>query len=99
MVVGVEDEEYGQRVAATVSLKTDQNTSRKNLTLAELREALRDRMAKYKIPTILRVVQGELPKSGTGKVQKRILGPQYFPKNYRDLPEIQVWIKEQSSKL
>lgn len=99
MVVGVEDEEYGQRVAATISLKTDQNTTRRDLTLAELREDLRSKLARYKIPTILRVVKGELPKSGTGKVQKKILGPQFFPPNYRDLPEVQVWTAQSKAKL
>ncbi|KAJ5956644.1 hypothetical protein N7501_010923 [Penicillium viridicatum] len=99
MVVGVEDEEFGQRVAATISLKQDQKTTRKSLTIAELREDLRSRMAGYKMPTILRVVQGELPKSGTGKVQKKILGPQFFPPNYRELPEVQVWSSENKAKL
>ncbi|KAJ6021722.1 hypothetical protein N7540_007226 [Penicillium herquei] len=99
MVVGVEDAEYGQRVAASISLKTDQSTTRKNLSLSELREDLRSKIASYKIPTILRVVKGELPKSGTGKVQKKILGPELFPSNYMDLPEIQVWSKDKKSKL
>lgn len=99
MVVGVEDEEFGQRVAATVSLKTDQNTTRKGLTLADLRSDLRSKLAGYKIPTILRVIKGELPKSGTGKVQKKILGPQFFPPNYRDIAEIQVWSKEIKARL
>ncbi|KAJ5760482.1 hypothetical protein N7520_007638 [Penicillium odoratum] len=93
MVVGVEDEEYGQRVAASISLKTDQSTKRKALTLAELREDLRSKLASYKIPTILRVVNGELPKSGTGKVQKKILGPKLFPPNYKDLLGVSVWSK------
>ena len=32
----------------------------------------------YKMPTMLRVV-AELPKSPTGKVLKRVLGPEIFP--------------------
>lgn len=99
MVVGVQDEEFGQRVAATISLKTDQNATRKSLTMAELREDLRTKLAGYKMPTILRLVEGELPKSGTAKVQKKILGPKFFPPNYRDLPEVQVWRKDKSAKL
>lgn len=99
MVVGVEDEEFGQRVAATVSLKQDRNATRKDLTLAELRDDLRSKIAGYKMPTILRVVRGELPKSGTGKVQKKILGPQFFPSNYRDLPEVQTWNRQSKAKL
>jgi hypothetical protein len=51
------------------------------------------------MPTILRLVKGELPKSGTAKVQKKILGPKFFPPNYRDIPEVQVWSKEKRSKL
>ncbi|KAJ6115610.1 hypothetical protein N7523_006027 [Penicillium sp. IBT 18751x] len=99
MVVGVEDEEFGQRVAATVSLKMDQGMTRKSLSLADLRNYLREKLSSYKIPTILRVIKGELPKSGTGKVQKKILGPKYFPSNYRELPDVQVWSKENGSKL
>lgn len=99
MVVGVDDEEFGQRVAATISLKTDQNTTRQSLTLGELREDLRSKLTGYKIPTILRVVKGELPKSGTGKVQKKILGPQFFPPNYQDLPDVQVWSRDKRSRL
>lgn len=99
MVVGVEDEEFGQRVAATISLKTDPNTTRKTLTLAELREDLRTKLTGYKMPTILRLVKGELPKSGTAKVQKKFLGPKFFPPNYREIPEVQVWSKGKSAKL
>lgn len=99
MVVGVEDEEFGQRVAATISLKADQNTTRKSLTLASLRDDLRSKLTGYKIPTVLRVIEGELPKSGTGKVQKKILGPKFFPQNYRELPEVQAWSKVNRAKL
>lgn len=99
MVVGVEDAEYGQRVAATVSLKKDHASTRKTVTLEELRNDLRSKLATYKLPTILRVIEDELPKSATAKVQKKILGPQMFPSNYRDLPEIQVWEKRRVAKL
>lgn len=99
MVVGVDDLEYGQRVAASISLKKDQMSTRKTLSLAELRDDLRSKLAGYKLPTILRVIQGELPKSITAKVQKKILGPQLFPSNYRDIPDIQVWEKARNTKL
>lgn len=99
MVVGVEDEEFGQRVAATISLKRDHKVPHDGLTISRLREDLRSKIAGYKMPTILRVVQGELPKSGTGKVQKKILGPHFFPLNYRELPEVQVWSKQTQARL
>jgi malonyl-CoA/methylmalonyl-CoA synthetase len=99
MVVGVDDEEFGQRVAATVSLKRDRTAPNESLTISKLREDLRSKIAGYKMPTILRVVQGELPKSGTGKVQKKILGPQFFPPNYQEMTEVQVWSKRHQAKL
>ncbi|PLN85033.1 acetyl-CoA synthetase-like protein [Aspergillus taichungensis] len=89
MVVGVPDDEYGQRVGAAVSLK-DSSHSGKGL-LERIRHDLRSKLAGYKLPTVLRVVQGELPKSATGKVQKRILGPEYFPTGYRVDREVEVW--------
>ncbi|KAL5359099.1 hypothetical protein BJX96DRAFT_183556 [Aspergillus floccosus] len=97
MVVGVSDEEFGQRVAAAVCLATKH--CNKKLTLEALRTDLRDKLAGYKLPTVLRVVDGELPKSGTGKVQKKILGPLYFPSDYDSNPEVQVWRRTRSSKL
>jgi malonyl-CoA/methylmalonyl-CoA synthetase len=97
MVVGVPDDEFGQRVACTVSLKgaADTDVPLRKLSIEKLRQDLRARLAGYKMPTLLRVIEGELPKSGTGKVIKKILGPQFFPENLRTLPEVQVWDREQ----
>ena len=100
MVVGVPDDEFGQRVAAVVSLRTDKlaqdfykqsGRSPTQLNLDDMRSDVRSRLAGYKMPTLLRVIQGEIPKGGTGKVIKKILGPQFFPLTYRDDPEVQVW--------
>jgi malonyl-CoA/methylmalonyl-CoA synthetase len=87
MVVGVEDEEFGQRVGAVLAVK---NTS--GITLAKVRSTLRGQLAGYKLPTVLRVVEGEIPKGATGKVQKKILGPQLIPSpGYEEIPQVQVW--------
>ena len=100
MVVGVPDDEFGQRVAAVVSLRNDEvaqefyrehGRSAASLRLEELRADVRTRLAGYKMPTLLRVVQGELPKSATGKVVKKTLGPKYFPEDYVNDAEVQVW--------
>ncbi|KMU80602.1 acyl-CoA synthetases /AMP-acid ligases 2 [Coccidioides immitis RMSCC 3703] len=80
MVVGVDDDEYGQRIAAAVTLRDDEKIYRcrgngnagKKLTIYDLRRDLRSRLAGYKMPTILRVVEGELSKSATGKVVKKL---------------------------
>jgi malonyl-CoA/methylmalonyl-CoA synthetase len=86
MVAGVEDEEFGQLVGALIAVKGSTC-----LTLSQLRSDLRAKLAGYKLPTVLRVVEGELPKGGTGKVQKKVLGPHFFPPGYEAIPEVQVW--------
>lgn len=101
MVVGVADEEFGQRVAALLSLQEEElmdtfvethGNAEHMLTIADVRRDLRDRLAGYKLPTLLRVVSGELPKTVTGKVQKKILGPKFFPADYQTNSEVQQWV-------
>lgn len=93
MVVGVSDEEFGQRVGAVISLRQDRIPSLEHgqLTLQKLRTDLRGRLVGYKMPTLLRVVEGDLPKTASGKVLKKILGPKYFPKGYEVDYNVQVW--------
>lgn len=98
MVVGVDDTEWGQRVAAVVSLRDDQKVysyrglnDLKELTLDQLRHDLSDKLAKYKLPTLLRVIPSELPKTPTGKVSKKLLGPVLFPPHYTGVPDVQVY--------
>ncbi|KAJ3368013.1 Acyl-CoA synthetase member 3, mitochondrial [Kappamyces sp. JEL0680] len=68
--VGVSDEEWGQRVAVLVV------TSRA-LSLAELRDTLKARLAPYKVPSVLKVLQAGLPRNAMGKVNKKEL-QQFF---------------------
>lgn len=95
MIVGVADKEFGQRVAAAIVLKEGLDTSETEtghlLDLNQLRKDLESHLARYKMPTLLRLVEGELPKSATGKVSKKVLGPQLFPEDYRSLQDIQFW--------
>jgi malonyl-CoA/methylmalonyl-CoA synthetase len=67
-VVGVPDEEWGERVAAAIVLR-DGNS----LTLDELRTWAKDRLAVHKIPSRLAVVE-RLPRNAMGKVRKTALG-------------------------
>jgi malonyl-CoA/methylmalonyl-CoA synthetase len=66
-VIGVPDDEWGQRVTAMVELRGAQP-----LTLSELRDWLKDRLAPYKVPRDLRVVDA-LPRNALGKVNKPAL--------------------------
>ena len=93
MVVGVEDEEFGQRVAAAIVLQPIVS----ELSLDKLRSDLRSSLAGYKMPTLMRVVK-EIRKSPTGKVVKKVLGPEMFPPEGHS--DIQRWrSKERLTKL
>lgn len=63
-VVGVPDEEWGERVAVAVVTADGHE-----LTLETLREWGKDRLAVYKVPSLLRV-RSELPRNAMGKVVK-----------------------------
>jgi malonyl-CoA/methylmalonyl-CoA synthetase len=66
-VIGVPDDDWGQCVAAVVELRDGAA-----LSLAELREWLKPRVAPYKVPRDLRVVAA-LPRNAMGKVNKPAL--------------------------
>ena len=85
-VVGVVDEEFGQRVAAAVVL-SDRYSQR--LDINHLRNDLRTSLAGYKLPTVLWVA-ASLPKTAMGKVQKKTLVKQVF-ENEEFVGQIQVW--------
>jgi malonyl-CoA/methylmalonyl-CoA synthetase len=63
-VVGVADEEWGERVAVALELKPDET-----LSLAALQEWARPQLAPYKIPRALACVPA-LPRNAMGKVLK-----------------------------
>ncbi|KEF51963.1 uncharacterized protein A1O9_11953 [Exophiala aquamarina CBS 119918] len=91
MVVGVPDNEFGQRVAAVVTLRKDSSSTSTRPNLDGLRQDLRSGLAGYKLPTLLRVVEGELLKNATGKLVKKVLGPLYFPENDQQDVNARVW--------
>ena len=61
-VVGVDDEQYGQRLVAFVVLVPGAT-----VTAEELRTFVRDNLANYKVPRAIRVLD-ELPRNATGKI-------------------------------
>lgn len=88
-VLGVADEEYGQRVGAAVVTK---DLAESKVSLERLRQDLKDKLAKYKLPTLLRLFDLELPKGPTGKVQKKVLGETYFPSpGWSQDPNVESW--------
>ncbi|KAF7169623.1 hypothetical protein CNMCM5623_002245 [Aspergillus felis] len=93
-VVGLADEEWGQRVAAVVkqrpgvrylpvsntSLAKQELTSPQTepLELQSLRAQLKQEMAPYKIPTVLKIVDS-IERNAMGKVNKKIIVQKYWP--------------------
>ncbi|WP_067698974.1 acyl-CoA synthetase [Nocardia jejuensis] len=71
-VIGVPDEEWGERVHAVVICAPGAT-----LTIEELREHAKTLIAGYKAPRSLEIVDA-LPVSGTGKILKRDLRDQYW---------------------
>ncbi|SOJ54836.1 Long-chain-fatty-acid--CoA ligase [Mycobacterium simulans] len=72
-VIGVDDEQYGQRLAAFVVLEPDGTA-----TPETLKQHIRDNLANYKVPREIAVLD-ELPRGSTGKIlraelQSRISG-------------------------
>jgi len=67
-VVGVDDAEWGERVCAAVELAPGSR-----LTLPDLRAWAKERLAPYKVPRALSVVQA-LPRNALGKVVKPEVG-------------------------
>jgi acyl-CoA synthetase (AMP-forming)/AMP-acid ligase II len=66
-VVGVADDEFGQRLRAVVSLHPGADLSE-----AQLQEHVRTRLARYKVPREV-VFVDQLPRNATGKILKREL--------------------------
>jgi 3-oxocholest-4-en-26-oate---CoA ligase len=61
-VVGVPDETWGERVVAVVA------TASETLTERELQDAVRRRLARYKVPRVIRLLPA-LPRTPTGKLE------------------------------
>src|SRR5205085_1623769 len=70
-VIGVDDDEFGKRLAAFVVLRPGQSLSED-----ELRDFVKQNLARYKVPRDVAFVE-ELPRTPTGKVLKRKLREQH----------------------
>jgi acyl-CoA synthetase (AMP-forming)/AMP-acid ligase II len=66
-VIGVDDEQYGQRLVAFVVLEQDASA-----TIDTLKQHVRDNLANYKVPREITVLE-ELPRGSTGKVLRKEL--------------------------
>jgi acyl-CoA synthetase (AMP-forming)/AMP-acid ligase II len=72
-VIGTPDEKWGEVVAAIVTLKPDAE-----VTAEELIAHCAAHLAHYKTPKLVELKDGELPKGGTGKIDKKVLREPYW---------------------
>src|SRR5258708_26003250 len=72
-VVGGPDPKWGEIVKAVVVLKPG-----KTLTAEELIAYCRRSLAKFKVPRSVEFSDTELPKSGSGKILKRVLRERFW---------------------
>ncbi|KAL4751210.1 hypothetical protein BDW72DRAFT_98655 [Aspergillus terricola var. indicus] len=81
-VVGLPSEQWGQKVVAIVVLnpeivaKTGRNG--KPWGPLDMRRALKDRLAAYKLPSEMKVLEGAIPRNAMGKVNKKMLVKEVF---------------------
>ncbi len=69
--IGVDDEEWGQRLVAFVALEAGAQVQED-----ELKKWVRENLARYKVPREIYVLD-ELPRNATGKILKRVLRERY----------------------
>lgn len=76
-VLGVADDEWGQRVAALVTPAE----GHEDLKLKDLRDALKKEVAGYKVPTLMKVMRDGIPRNQMGKVNKKELVKEFEKKS------------------
>jgi acyl-CoA synthetase (AMP-forming)/AMP-acid ligase II len=72
-VFGISDPRWGEVVMACIMLKPGST-----LNVDDLIAFCRKSLASYKIPRCLEFLQPELPKSGSGKILKRLLRERFW---------------------
>ncbi|KAI9836519.1 MAG: hypothetical protein M1837_003291 [Sclerophora amabilis] len=80
-VIGVPSEAWGQKVAAVVVLDPEHagtGKGGKRWGAMDMRRALKDRLANYKIPQEMKVLEGGLPRNAMGKINKKNLLKEVF---------------------
>jgi long-chain acyl-CoA synthetase len=74
-VLGLPHRDYGEEVAAVIQVSADDLS---DAVSDEILGSLAGRLARFKIPTAIRLTEGELPRTATGKILKRELRSRYF---------------------
>jgi acyl-CoA synthetase (AMP-forming)/AMP-acid ligase II len=79
-VFGIPDEKWGELVAAAIVLRPGTK-----LPAEELKQYCKTRIASYKVPRHIEFMTEELPKSGSGKILKKVLREKYWSGQFRQV--------------
>ncbi|KAM0335468.1 hypothetical protein ACHAQA_000516 [Verticillium albo-atrum] len=82
-VVAVPSGKWGQKVGAVVILDRDVLPEGKTWSPMDMRRALRGRLANYKIPQVLKVVD-HIPRNAMGKINKKELVKEVFADQFSE---------------
>jgi len=74
-LIGLAHPDWGEEVAAILQVRTEDLLEG---VAADIRASLDGRLARFKIPTTVRLTDLELPRTATGKILKRELRLRYF---------------------
>jgi long-chain acyl-CoA synthetase len=77
-VIPVPDADWGEAVHACVTICDGERVEPEQLI-----EFCRERLANYKVPRSVEIIEGELPKGGTGKILKKQLREKYWQNRSR----------------
>ncbi|KHJ36033.1 putative 2-succinylbenzoate- ligase [Erysiphe necator] len=77
VVVAVPSGAWGQKIAAVVILTQEFIKTNGKLTPLDMRKELRSRLANYKIPRLLKIVD-QIPRNSMGKINKKLLVSELF---------------------
>lgn len=80
-VVGVPDITWGQRIAALIVLKPDQDAS--DSTVSIIKEFCQKNVATYQVPTVFKIIQ-KMPRNAMGKINKKDVLKEYFPNDEKN---------------
>ncbi len=82
-VVAVPSGKWGQKVGAVIILREDSEGKKGKWGPMDMRRALKDRLANYKIPQVMKLVD-DIPKNAMGKSKSKLCASEIIDTNFSD---------------
>jgi long-chain acyl-CoA synthetase len=82
-LLGLPHPAWGEEVAAVLQVRPEDLAE---AVAEQIRASLEDRLARFKVPTSVRLTESDLPRTATGKILKRELRVRYFAGSFPSDP-------------